>query len=77
MWDKFTVRLWAFKHKRAFRNRVLIQIMVGISFLVICLETCYIAQGGKLSLFGFLALAMFITLGIGSVIEIIKGWKND
>lgn len=72
MWDKFTVKLWALKHERKYRDKKIMQILIGLSVLVLLLEMCYIAQGGGLSVFGIMALCMFLTVGAYSTIELIR-----
>lgn len=75
MWTKLMCRLWAIRHEKAYREKVVKNILIFLAALVILCEAYCICTSGGLSVFGILAIIIFGTL-IGYAI-LTKGGKSN
>lgn len=75
MWTKLMCRLWAIRHEKAYREKVVKNILIFLAALVILCEGYCICTSGGLSVFGILAIIVLGTL-LGYVI-LTKGGRTD
>lgn len=75
MWTKLMCKLWAIRYEKAYREKVVKNILIFLAALVILCEAYCICTSGGLSVFGILAIIIFGTL-IGYAI-LTKGGRND
>ena len=76
MWNKLMVRIWAFFHERAYREKAILSTIVFVAALILAIEIGTIATGGKISVFGLLMLVIICTTGLYSAIELKVRAKN-
>lgn len=62
MWTKLMCRLWAIRHEKAYREKVVKNGLIFLSALVILCEVFSIYFYGGFSVFGILAIIVFGTL---------------
>ena len=75
MWTKLMCRLWAIRHEKAYREKVVKNILIFLAALVILCEAYCICTSGGLSVFGILAIIIFGTLISYAILT--KGGKSN
>lgn len=72
LWDIITVWLFAFIDNKQYRTKVIVDIILFVSSLIVFCESMFLAQGGRLSPYGLFGLIVILTLALYVATEIIK-----